>query len=270
MHRMRLLLLTCLCLALGLPLAGPATAADVRPPPVAAGLDYQLGGAYALPEGVGVVVRDRTEAPAPGTYSVCYVNGFQTQPGALRWWRRQHPDLLLRDDRGLVRDPGWRAEVLLDTSTPARRRSIARIVGRWIGGCADDGFHAVEPDNLDSFTRSRGLLRRADALALSRLLARRPHAEGLAIAQKNLAGVTRAERRRVGFDFAVAEECEVWRECGRYRRVYGRHVLEVEYTDNGRRAFARACRLRAGAWSIVLRDRDLVTPADPGYVRRSC
>ena len=29
-----------------------------------------------------VVVRDSTDMPEPGLYSICYVNGFQTQPGA--------------------------------------------------------------------------------------------------------------------------------------------------------------------------------------------
>lgn len=264
---LRMLLLACLLTTL----AAPAYGADVRPPPAGVGVDYQLGGAYRLPEGVRVVARDRTDPPARSGYSICYVNAFQTQPGSLPWWRRHHPRLLVRDhDGALVRDPGWRREVLLDTSTPARRRQLARVVGRWIDGCAQDGYQAVEPDNLDSFTRSRGLLDRADALALSRLLAHRAHRAGLAIAQKNLASVTRAERRRAGFDFAVAEECEVWRECRRYSRAYGRHVIEIEYADNGRRAFDRACGQRGDRWSIVLRDRGLSTPASRGYVRRTC
>ena len=41
-------------------------------------------------------------------------------------------------------------------------KKLAGIVGRWIAGCADDGFDAVELDNLDSFTRSRQLIERAD------------------------------------------------------------------------------------------------------------
>lgn len=97
-------------------------------------------------------------------------------------------------------------------------------------------FDAVEPGNLDSFSRSRHLLSRDDNLALARLHAGRAHSHGLAIVQKNLAGLTRAHRLRIGFDFAVSEECAAWHECGSYRRAYGNHVIEVEYTDNGRAA----------------------------------
>jgi hypothetical protein len=256
--------------ASGLALMITPTLAGPPAPPVNAAVDYQLGGSYPPPGGVTVVTRDRMSRPVTGAYNICYVNAFQTQPGELRWWRRVHPRLLLRDGGRLVHDPGWPAETLLDVSTPAKRRSVARVVRRWIDGCADDGFDAVEPDNLDSFTRSRGLLSRSDALAFATRLAHVAHRAGLAIAQKNLAGLTRERRLTVGFDFAVGEECSVWHECGAYRRAYGRHVIEIEYTDNGRTAFRRACRDHGDAWSIVLRDRDLRTPASPQYAYRRC
>ena len=102
------------------------------------------------------------------------------------------------------------------------------------------------------------------------LLAVRAHRAGLAIAQKNLAPLTRSQRKTVGFDFAVSEECGVWHECSSYRAAYGRHVIEIEYTDNGRQAFARSCRDHGTAWSVVLRDRMLVTPASRHYVYRAC
>jgi len=46
--------------------------AAVALPPVNAGFDYQIGGAYPLPAGVTVVSRDWRDAPA-GDYAVCYV-----------------------------------------------------------------------------------------------------------------------------------------------------------------------------------------------------
>jgi hypothetical protein len=240
------------------------------PPPVDAGFDYQLGGAYPLPAGVRVVTRDRTARAADHAYNICYVNAYQTQPGELTWWKRNHRGLLLRRHGTLVHDPGWPGEVLLDTSTAANRSGIAKVVGRWIARCADDGFDAVEPDNLDSYTRSHHLLDRGGALQLAGVLADRAHGEGLAIAQKNLAGLTRTRRLNVGFDFAVSEECSVWHECDAYRRAYGRHVIEIEYTDNGRRAFGRSCRDHGDRWSIVLRDRLLKTPSSPRYTFRKC
>ncbi len=240
------------------------------PPPVDAKADYQLGGNYPLPHGVRVVSRDRLAKPASGAYTICYVDAFQTQPGQLRWWRHHHPRVLLRRHGALVRDPGWRDEVLLDTSSAAKRGEIGRVLGRWVGRCARDGFRAVEPDNLDSFSRSHGLLTRNDNLLLARRLAHRAHRSGLAIAQKNLAGLSRSRRVQIGFDFAVAEECARWRECGSYRAAYGRHVIEIEYSDNGRRWFRHACRDHAGRWSIIYRDRDLVTPSRPAYVYDAC
>lgn len=237
--------------------------------PEGAGVDYQLGGGYAVPEGTGIVVRDRTDQPA-GVYDVCYVNAFQTQPGELGWWKQRHPGLLLRRHGRLVRDPGWRAAVLLDTRTAAKRSRLAEVVGDWVARCADDGFEAVEPDNLDSFNRSRGLLRRVDNLALARLYAEVAHDAGLAIAQKNLAGLGPARVAAVGFDFAVAEDCQAYRECGSYRRSHGRRVLEIEYADQGPATFRRACARRGELWPIVLRDRELRRPEQKGYRHERC
>lgn len=232
-------------------------------------VDYQLGGGYR--SDAGIVVRDRTDAVDPDAYNVCYVNGYQTQPGSGDFWSRQGRGALLLRQRGNpVHDPGWRDEVLLDTSTAEKRRRLAAIVGRWVAGCAVDGFRAVEVDNLDSFTRSRGLLTRRDNLRLARVLAARAHAAGLAYAQKNLAGLPADRARSVGFDFAVAEDCQVYDECGTYRRVYGRHVIDIEYADEGRSGFERACARRGDLWPIVFRDRDLRLPGQRGYVRESC
>jgi len=104
-------------------------------------------------------------------------------------------------------------------------------------------------------------------LSFSRLLTTRAHRAGLAIAQKNLSGLARRQRMSIGFDFAVAEEYAQYGECGRYRAAYGGHAIEIEYADNGRAAFVRACRHHGDAWSVVYRDRDrdLVRPSNPRY-----
>ncbi|KQX74834.1 endo alpha-1,4 polygalactosaminidase [Aeromicrobium sp. Root472D3] len=246
--------------------ASPAPAPS--PPPTAAVADYQLGGPYRPAADVGVVTRDRSERPAAGRYSICYVNSFQTQPGTLRWWRKNHPSLLLRDGAGrLVRDPGWPDEVLLDLRTSARRKALGDLNRAWFDQCRRKGFDAVEPDNLDSWTRSGHRLTKRHAVAFARRLVREAHRSGVAIAQKN---APQLSRLGLGFDFAVAEECEVYRECGAYTRVYGTRLIEIEYTDNGRRAFARACAARAGRASILLRDRDVVPRGSRRYVSRSC
>ena len=83
-----------------------APAAAVTPPPTGTDVDYQLGGVRSVPAGVGIVVRDRRARPVPGRYNVCYVNGFQTQPGERALWRR-HPRLVLRDHGRPVVDEAW-------------------------------------------------------------------------------------------------------------------------------------------------------------------
>lgn len=237
-----------------------------RLPPAGARFSYQLGGAYAPPSQVSVVERDRTDRPAAGAYSICYVNGFQTQPDAIGWWRRTHPDLLLHDATGHeIEDTEW-GELLLAADTPAHRAALVNVVGAWIDGCARSGYAAVELDNLDSVDRSHGRLRWSDALAYARALVQRAHRAGLAVAQKNAAEQVSAGRR-AGFDFAVAESCAVYAECPAYVEGYGRHVIEIEYDDA---AFAAACRAQRGRISITRRDRDLTPPGAKGHVERWC
>lgn len=175
-------------------------------------------------------------------------------------------DLLLRDADGeIVYDEDW-GEALLDTSTG--RDDIAARVNAWIDECADKGFQAVEPDNYDSFTRAPdGLLSAEDNQALIRLLSAHAHSLGLAIAQKNTAEL--AERRTAnGLDFAVVEECGYHdSECGTYTEAFGDHVVVVEYAQEGR---DRACAGWGDELSIVLRDVDVSTPDDDGYVYGTC
>lgn len=228
------------------------TVAAIAVLPPGVGVDYQLGGAYPLPSGVGIVSRDWREQPAAGAFNICYINGFQAQPEMLRWWRREHPDLLLP-----VKDAAWN-EVLLDTRRP---NALARVANRWIRTCARKGFDAVEADNLDSWTRSAGMLTRRDNVRYARLLIKRAHAAGLAIAQKNTAGLA----HRKLFDFAVVEECQRYKECGHFRAAYGDQVIEIEYR---RRDFEAACAARS--IPIVLRDRLLRTPGKAGYVYAAC
>jgi hypothetical protein len=244
----------------------PAQGKAVIPPPANATFDYQIGAPYPPPQGVRVVSRDRSSGPAISLYSICYVNAFQVQPEELGWWKTTHPDLLLRGaDAKRVVDEDWN-EALLDVSTPAKRTELASIVGGWIDGCARHGFQAVEPDNLDSYERSKGHLTIADNAAFAALLARRAHTDGLAIGQKNTTDLL-ARHASIGFDFAVTEECGWSRECGRYTSAYANRVFDIEYRADD---FTSACRRAGAPLSIVLRDRDVSPPGGPQYRFRTC
>jgi Glycoside-hydrolase family GH114 len=234
-------------------------------PPANATFDYQIGAPYPPARGVRVVSRDRSSSPATGLYSICYVNAFQVQPEELGWWKDTHPDLLLRGAGGLVVDEDW-DEALLDVSTPAKRASAAAVVGGWIDGCARRGFQAVEPDNLDSYERSGGRLTGSGNAAFAGLLARRAHAAGLAIGQKNAAGLL-AFHSSIGFDFAVTEECGRYGECGQYASAYANRVFDIEYRPQD---FTKTCGRVGGVLSVVLRDREVSPPGSPPYVFRTC
>jgi hypothetical protein len=243
-------------------------------PPTSGQFDYQLGAAYELDGGLDVVVRDATAEPAPGAYNVCYVNGFQTQPGEADLWLDGNEDLLLHDAAGeLVVDPDWPDEYVLDPSTEAKRAGIVDILGQVITGCADAGFDAVEIDNLDTWTRftdpATGLIERDAALALAGAYIDLAHESGLAIGQKDAAEATTAARE-LGFDFAVTEECAAYDECGSYTGVYGEHVLQIEYTDNLSEGFDAVCADPDRAPLTILRDRDLVGPDDAAYAYEQC
>ncbi|WP_433359320.1 endo alpha-1,4 polygalactosaminidase [Actinoplanes sp. CA-142083] len=236
-------------------------------PPANGRFDYQIGGAYPPAAGVRIVDRDRGAATVTGLYSICYVNAFQTQPGENAWWERNHETLLLRTKDGYVEDPDWPGERLLDVSTPAQRSAAAKIVGEWFAQCAAKGFRAVEPDNLDSWTRSHGLLTRDDAAAYAKLLVAAAHTYGLAIAQKNTADLLGAP---IGFDFAIVEECAVYDECGDFVDAYGNQVFEIEYTDSGADAYGKSCASIGSKISIVLRDRSVVPAGTAGYHYEWC
>ena len=155
-----------LALALGLAIAdGEDPQADagaegaVAPPPANAGFDYQIGGDYPLPDGVTVVSRDwfageAAEAPA---YSICYVNGFQTQAneaGVDRPDERANwpPQLVLSE---LGDDPNWGGEYLVDIRNRAKRRRAAGWVQQMIEGCEREvrSGRVRQPRLLDALRR---------------------------------------------------------------------------------------------------------------------
>lgn len=234
-----------------------------RPPPANGAFDYQLGGGYAPAAGVVAVSRDRTDDAAPGLYNICYVNGFQVQPNEDDLWEE---DLILRDDSGApVIDDDW-GEALLDVSTAAKRARVAAVINGFIDGCANKGFDAIEIDNLDSYARSGGRLSEGNAVATMALLSAHAHALGLAIAQKNSTELL-DRRAAMGTDFAVAEECSRYDECGDYVDAYGPNVLMIEYRQQD---FTEGCSGFGATHAIVLRDLDLVTPASGEYVFDGC
>lgn len=241
-------------------------ASNVTLPPANADFDYQLGGAYPPAAGVRVLSRDRTAAPAAGLYNICYVNGFQTQPGERSWWESNHAALVLRDASGRpVIDPAWPDEDILDISSADKRSQIVAIVDGWIDGCAAAGFQAIEVDNLDTYTRFPAL-RESDAVTVIRALADHAHALGLAAGQKNTSELL-PRRGDTALDFAIVEQCsQTDGECARFIAAYGTQVYLIEYDRAG---FEADCQ-SSPQISIVLRDLEVTAPGSSTYVRDAC
>lgn len=84
---------------------------------------------------------------------------------------------------------------------------------------------------------------------------------GLAAGQKKLAQFD--GKTRVGFDFAVAEQCGQWRECGDEMSSSGTQVIAVKYR---RVAFRRTCTNHGAQLPVVLRD----TALSPTGIRKFC
>ena len=172
-------------------------------------------------------------------------------------------------------DPNWGGEYLIDISTAQRRAAAAAWLEPMIATCAAKGFDAVELDNLDSWTRfddtpmeDRVPFGEDDAIAHAELLADLAHGHGLAVAQKNTVELPAdVARDRIGFDFAIAEECGHWDECQGYVNVYGDHVIAIEYEQ---RDFERTCRDFGDRLSVVLRDVDVSMPGSSTYRYARC
>lgn len=258
----------------------PIAAADWELPTANARFDYQIGGDYPLPAGVRVVSRDWFIGAAPDTaYGICYVNAFQTQanedgvdrPDEQSNW----PQALVLTELG--DDPNWGGEYLIDISTAENREAAAAWVLPMLETCADKGFKGVEFDNLDSWTRFDGTpvagqvpFEKAEAVAYAALLVADAHALGLAAAQKNTTDLSRGEALdQIGFDFAIAEECGRWKECGRYRANYGNLVFVIEYRLKDFKKDCKKKKLRKRL-SIVLRDVNVTQPGSGTYVYRAC
>jgi hypothetical protein len=275
---------------LGMTAAPVSAAPTYELPPANGTFDYQLGGAYAPAPDVDILSRDRLEQPVAGLYNICYVNLFQTQPnepgqsksrppyGTTAWWQKYHPKLLLRDSKKrLVIDKAWN-EAIFDIRTTAKRKALYAVQKTWIRGCATDGFDAVEPDNLDVHLRSKKLLTTGAIRAYLKLVIPYTHRAGLAIAQKNASDQFGSTGPSLGFDFAIAEECERYVECDAYA-AYRDLLYEIEYTDDNpvvtrggisQTVFEWACSDRGSRHSIILRDRDVVPVGSDGYVNSSC
>ncbi len=183
-----------------------------------------------------------------GAKVICYIS-----VGSYENWRTdadQFPEEVLGK-----KYEGWSGERWLDIR---RIDLLAPIMLARLDECAEKGFDAVEPDNIEIYTNETGFpLTYDDQLRYAIWLANEAHARGLAIGLKNAPD-------QVGdlvdlYDFAITEDCFYYGWCDQMVPFIaaGKPVFAAEYTDlDG--DFADYCRQSQQlGFSTILKNRDL-------------
>ncbi len=215
--------------------------------------DWQLQAPLDLTVDVDVLALDPDEVTAAdiatlsarGVTTVCYVS-----VGTREDWRSDaeaFPEVLL----GRPYDD-WPGERFLDIR--ARDRLLPIMEARF-RRCAEMGFAAVEPDNIDLHTNDTGFpLTGADVVAWFADLSRMAHGMGLLIAQKNAPDLT--QELEAFADFALTENCFADGWCAQLASYpqTGRAILAAEYTRVSPGTCAAAEALGA---SVIFKRRDV-------------
>ena len=139
---------------------------------------------------------------------------------------------------------------------------LAPVLEDRLDRCADKGFDAVEPDNVDAYASDSGFaITAADQVVFNRWLADAARRRGLSPGLKNAPDLV---TELVGdFDWALVEQCLEFEECEAYQPFVdaGAAVFVVEYRGRPDDV-CRAARDLTGM-TVVLADRDLDGPVDP-------
>lgn len=183
-----------------------------------------------------------------GVKVICYIDA-----GTWEDWR---PDAELYPDDiiGKAWDE-WEGERYVDIR---RIDLLAPILEARFDMCAEKGFDAIDPDNIDTYGADTGFpLSERDQIAFNTWIAKAAHERGLAVGQKNVAELT--GDLVASFDFAVSEDCfdDGWcQDLEPYIEI-GKPVFAIEYTDRDI-DFDEMCALFAEvSFSGVLKNRNL-------------
>lgn len=192
-----------------------------------------------------------SELHAKGIHVLCYVS-----MGTLEDWRpdaKNYPPSVIGKEWA-----DWKGERFLDIR---QLELLAPAIDARLDMCAQKGFDAVEPDNIDTFQNGEKVtgfdLTEDDQIRFNLWLADQAHARGLAIGQKNIPDLTAA--LEPSYDFAVTEDCFVDGWCDELLPYlqHGKPVFAIEYTDRDA-DLSTICPIASGThYSVVLKHRDL-------------
>ncbi|WP_417709301.1 endo alpha-1,4 polygalactosaminidase [Roseibium aggregatum] len=188
-----------------------------------------------------------------GVRTICYVSIGTLEKGSAD--TRAFPDDVL----GKTYED-WPDERFLDVR---RLDILLPIMKARFEACKDQGFDAVEPDNMDVHDNDSGFpITADDVVAYVARLAVIAHSLDLAIGQKNVPDLT---ADLIGhMDFLIAESCYQDKWCadvGAYVRE-DKPIFDAEYTDRPI-DFPEACKAAAQQnIAMILKDRDLTAPVE--------
>jgi hypothetical protein len=198
-----------------------------------------------------VTAADIARLRGRGVLAICYVS-----VGTLEDWRADaaaFPSEVLG-----AAYAGWPGERFLDIR---RLDLLLPLMEARFRRCAEAGFGAVEPDNIDLHINDTGFpIAAEDVLAYVRALAQTAHGLGLRIAQKNAPDLAAALAPQL--DFAMTENCLADGWCAAmapYGRA-GKAVLAAEYDVPRDRRAALCDRAPAAGLSLLFVDRSLDRP----------
>lgn len=156
---------------------------------------------------------------ARGTRVICYIDVGTAE--------RFRPDYHLFPASVLGRSNGWPGERWLDI----RRLDVLEpIMAARFRMCAEKGFDAVEPDNIEAFSNRSGFpITAQQQLTFNEWVAEEAHALGMAVLQKN--DGEQSATLAPHFDGALSEQCNQYRECASFAPYLtaGKPVLNAEY-----------------------------------------
>lgn len=218
-------------------------------------------------DGFGTSAAKVTELNAKGIYTVCYINAGSYQPSLPD--SDQYPSYLK-----IQADPNWPGEYFLDVTDVFKANSVlATILNNRLKMCADKGFAALEPDNLQNDENvSGGLITTQQQIDFNGWIADRAHAYGLAVFQKNgpdkILLTDRTGKMMVEkFDGILNESCQQYSECGPLAEYVkrGKLALNTEYSGTLDCMLSNSLNINSIKRDLYLRGGNM-----SGYVRQAC
>jgi hypothetical protein len=183
-------------------------------------------------DGFNITAAGVASLKAKGAYTVCYLDVGSWEPG--RADSGDYPAYLK-----IQQDPDWPAEYFLDINDVWKANSVlATILQKRFKMCADKGFDAIEPDNLQNDENVKGgKITLQNQIDFNGWVADNAHVYNLAVFQKNgpdkillkdKTGKMMVEK----FDGILNEQCQEFSgECGMLTEYVkrGKLALDAEY-----------------------------------------